>query len=91
MSQIIVPPQSVQQVRQLVAGIALHRPSSNLKLTNVGFVTDNVAIGQFFLQAHCLYTCWFIWSMIHTRLLCYIILALIASLNMTLFSQLIFI
>jgi len=59
MSQIIVPPLSVQQVRQLVVGIAFHRPSSNLKLANVGFVNDNVAVGQVFFQAHCLYTCLF--------------------------------
>jgi hypothetical protein len=48
MSQIIVPPLSVQQLRQLVAGIALHRPSFNPTSVHVGFV-DKVTLGQVFL------------------------------------------
>jgi len=49
MSQIIAPLLSVQQLRQLVAGIALHRPSFNLMSAHVGFVADKVAVGQMFL------------------------------------------
>jgi len=59
MPQIIVPPLSVQQLRQLVAGVALHMPSFNLTSAHVGFVVDKVAVGQEFLQTLCLYTCWF--------------------------------
>jgi len=49
MSQIIVPLLSVQQLRWLVAGIALHRPSFNLTSAHVGFVADKMAVGQVFL------------------------------------------
>jgi hypothetical protein len=49
MSQIVAPPLSVQQLRQLVAGIALHRPSFNPTSAHVGFVVDKVAVGQVFL------------------------------------------
>ena len=49
MSQIIVPPLSLQKLRQSVAGIALHRPSFNHTSAHVGFVVDKVEVGQVFL------------------------------------------